>query len=225
MGDKVTGMNGWGSAKLDEVGRNKVFMTLQILTLTDLDIVFTDADNVFPRDPFRPGVNLGDMIRSQKYDFVDQQEIDKRPPRSHRLATGGGNSGFWYASVARKPKNVKTFFRAWLDRVDLIREESSKKRKDGGKTGADQPILHDIIGFLRASKGKDPDKWGFKCAALCDNQDGTHNPRTCNAPPEETFEYCYMDPYTHPTGWPDARPKEFATYHANYAHQGYPQMS
>ena len=26
MGEKVSGMNGWGSAKLDSVGRNKMFM-------------------------------------------------------------------------------------------------------------------------------------------------------------------------------------------------------
>eukprot|EP00444_Apocalathium_aciculiferum_P041317 CAMPEP_0183537544 /NCGR_PEP_ID=MMETSP0371-20130417/28992_1 /TAXON_ID=268820 /ORGANISM="Peridinium aciculiferum, Strain PAER-2" /LENGTH=165 /DNA_ID=CAMNT_0025738269 /DNA_START=30 /DNA_END=526 /DNA_ORIENTATION=+ len=40
---------------------------------------------------------------------------------------------------------------------------------------------------------------------------------TCEAAAEETLAYCNMDPIMHPTGWEDANPDEFITYHANYA--------
>ena len=55
IGEKVSGMNGWGSAKLDSVGRNKMFMVLTIMRIADLGVVFTDADNMFLGDPFAQG--------------------------------------------------------------------------------------------------------------------------------------------------------------------------
>ena len=84
-------MVGWGSAKLDSVGRNKMAMVLRIMRLTGLDVVFSDADNVFKHDPFQPMASLGDLIRSKRYDYVFQEELDKRPPKNHVCPGDGGN--------------------------------------------------------------------------------------------------------------------------------------
>eukprot|EP00931_Biecheleriopsis_adriatica_P090926 TRINITY_DN6482_c0_g1_i4.p1 TRINITY_DN6482_c0_g1~~TRINITY_DN6482_c0_g1_i4.p1 ORF type:complete len:674 (-),score=149.64 TRINITY_DN6482_c0_g1_i4:88-2109(-) len=206
LGEKVSGMNGWGSAKLDSVGRNKMFMVLTIMKLAGLGVVFSDADNMFRGDLFAEGVHLGDLIRSGKHDYVYQEELSKAPEKGHVVPGDGGNTGFFYATPKRKPKML-TFFAAVVDEVDRQREESF--RKNGERLGADQPIFWQIMQKLRATGGK-PGPGGFKCVHLC-NQ----NP-TCKAAEEDTMDYCSMDAFTHPTGW-EKCPKTAVTYHANYA--------
>ncbi|CAJ1416168.1 unnamed protein product [Effrenium voratum] len=206
MGEKVSGMNGWGSAKLDSVGRNKMFMVLTIMRLAGLGVVFTDADNMFRGDPFAKGVHLGDLIRSSKYDYVYQEELAKAPNKDHVVPGDGGNTGFFYATARRNQKMV-SFFSDVVAEVDRQREESF--RRSGERLGADQPIFWQVMQKLRSSSGKDG-PGGFKCVRLC-----KHNP-TCKAPREDTMDYCSLDPFQHPTGWEEP-PKALVTYHANYA--------
>merc|ERR1712151_613438 len=117
-------------------------------------------------------------------------------------------TGFFFAAGTRKAENVAALFRGWGATVDRIRDESMKKQKE--RLGADQPIFwNEVMNRLKA--GTAPSDWGFKCLRMCGKQP------TCNAGPEQTLDYCNMDPYTHPTGWEDARFDEVATYHANYA--------
>ncbi|CAE7330094.1 unnamed protein product [Symbiodinium sp. CCMP2456] len=175
IGEKVSGMNGWGSAKLDSVGRNKMFMVLTIMRVSGLGVVFTDADNMFRGDPFATGVHLGDLIRSEKYDYVYQEELAKAPDKGHI--------------------------------VDRQREESY--RKHGERLGADQPIFWQVVQLLRSTGGK-VGPGGFKCVKLCQQSP------TCQAPLEDTLQYCSMNAFMHPTGWEEP-PPERVTYHANYA--------
>eukprot|EP00933_Yihiella_yeosuensis_P004990 TRINITY_DN10939_c2_g1_i1.p1 TRINITY_DN10939_c2_g1~~TRINITY_DN10939_c2_g1_i1.p1 ORF type:complete len:429 (+),score=88.92 TRINITY_DN10939_c2_g1_i1:133-1419(+) len=205
-GTKVSGMNGWGSAKLDDVGRNKMMIVLQIMTLTGLDVVFSDADNMFRGDVFAKGASLGDLIRSNKYDYIYEEELAKAPAKGHVVPGDGGNTGFFYMSPRRKPHMLK-FQAHVIAEVDRIREKSFKK--SGERLGADQPIFWQVMQNLRGSGGKNG-PWGFRCVHLCNA-----NP-TCKAPPEETLDYCSMDAFQHPTGW-DSPPKELVSYHANYA--------
>ena len=206
IGEKVSGMNGWGSAKLDSVGRNKMFMVLTIMRVSGLGVVFTDADNMFRGDPFATGVHLGDLIRSEKYDYVYQEELAKAPDKGHIVPGDGGNTGFFYSTPHRKAR-VVSLFEDVVAEVDRQREEAFKR--SGERLGADQPIFWQVIQKLRSSGGQ-LGPGGFKCVRLC-----KHNP-TCVAQPEETLDYCSLDPFVHPTGW-DEPPKTLVTYHANYA--------
>ena len=134
IGEKVSGMNGWGSAKLDSVGRNKMFMVLTIMRIADLGVVFTDADNMFLGDPFAQGVHLGDLIRSGKYDYVYQEELAKAPAKDHVVRGDGGNTGFFYATP-RNNKKMISFFTDVVAEVDRQREDAF--RKSGERLGAD----------------------------------------------------------------------------------------
>ena len=206
IGEKVSGMNGWGSAKLDSVGRNKMFMVLTIMRIANLGVVFTDADNMFRGDPFARGVHLGDLIRSEKYDYVYQEELAKAPEKGHVVPGDGGNTGFFFATPLHN-KKVISLFAAVVAEVDRQREESY--RKHGERLGADQPIFWQVLQLLRATGGK-VGPGGFKCVKLCNQSP------TCQAAAEDTLQYCSMDPFMHPTGW-DEPPSERVTYHANYA--------
>ena len=206
IGEKVSGMNGWGSAKLDSVGRNKMFMVLTIMRVSGYGVVFTDADNMFRGDPFARGVHLGDLIRSEKYDYVYQEELAKAPDKGHVVPGDGGNTGFFYATPRRNQKMV-AFFGAVVAEVDRQREESF--RKHGERLGADQPIFWQVMQLLRATGGK-AGPGGFRCVKLCNQSP------TCQAPDEDTLQYCSMDAFMHPTGW-EVPPPERVTYHANYA--------
>ena len=200
IGEKVSGMNGWGSAKLDSVGRNKMFMVLTIMKImkaADLGVVFTDADNMFLGDPFAQGVHLGDLIRSGKYDYVYQEELAQAPAKGHVVPGDGGNTGFFYATPQNNKKMI-TFFTDVVAEVDRQREEAF--RRSGERLGADQPIFWQIMQKLRSTNGKI----------------GPGRNPTCKAQAEETMNYCSMNPFLHPTGWEEP-PSDLVTYHANYA--------
>jgi len=203
IGEKVSGMVGWGSAKLDHLGRNKYAVVLSIMRLSGVDVMFSDADNMFHRDPFAQGVSLGDLIRSQKYDYVYQEELQKRPDPSHVAPGDGGNTGFWYAAGSRKP-HIQTFLAVALADVDRVQASNDMH------IGADQNIFWNMFNDLRNSHGSKQGTYGFKCASFCGKS------ATCEASSEETLDYCNMDPIMHPTGWEEANPAEFVTYHANY---------
>ena len=55
---------------------NKLRSVLDVLRETNLDIVFSDADNVFKSDPFLPSLSLGSMIRSGKYEYIYGRKIE-----------------------------------------------------------------------------------------------------------------------------------------------------
>ena len=148
IGEKVSGMNGWGSAKLDSVGRNKMFMVLTIMRIADLGVVFTDADNMFLGDPFAQGVHLGDLIRSGKYDYVYQEELAKAPAKDHVVPGDGGNTGFFYATP-RNNKKMISFFTDVVAEVDRQREDAF--RRFGERLGADQPIFWQVMQKLRST--------------------------------------------------------------------------
>jgi len=202
LGTKVSDMVGWGNIKLDFIGRNKLEIAAHIITATGLDVIFTDSDNMFLQDPFRAGISLGDLIRTRKYDYIYQPELNKRPPDGYKSPGDGGNTGFWYAS-ARKPAKLAKFFRLVMSRVD--------ERLAEGHGCADQPKWWQTWNEMR--KGKQPELFGFKCARMCGQKP------TCETDSEDTIEYCGMDPRVHATGWENAGKwkGELATYHANYA--------
>lgn len=161
---------------------------------------------MFRSDPFAPGVHLGDLIRSGKYDYVYQEELQKAPSKNHVVPGDGGNTGFFYSTPKRK-KKIVSLFAAVVTEVDRQREESFKK--SGEYLGADQPIFWQVMGKLRSTGGK-KGPGGFKCVKLCNQSP------TCKASADDTLDYCSMDAFMHPTGW-EKPPKTLVSYHANYA--------
>ena len=87
-------------------------IALSVLQDAQLDLVFSDVDNVFRYDPFLPGIELGDRIRSQNYDLLFQADFPLKPDRSKKewlvprnpdteYGPGEikeGNTGFYYAA-------------------------------------------------------------------------------------------------------------------------------
>jgi len=202
VGHKVSEMVGWGNIKLDYVGRNKMMTIVQLITLTGLDVVFTDCDNVFLRDPFAPGASLGDLIRSQQYNYIYQPELHARPKEGYKSPGDGGNTGFFYAQGSKKPQKVAALFQAVVDRVD--------SHIENGKGGADQPIFWQV--FNEMLKKKDGTSL-FKCVKLCGKK------ASCQTEDADTLDYCGLDPFVHPTGWEDIEKWKdtVITYHSNYA--------
>jgi len=156
------------------------------------------------RDPFAVGVSLGDMIRSQKYDYLYQQELAKRQEPGYVSPGDGGNTGFFYVQGSKKTGNMIKLFQAVVDKVDSF--------VDNGKNGADQPIFWQEFNEMRG-RGLRGGPWGFKCVSLCGREP------SCKADEADTLNYCGLDPWLHPTGWEDIEKWKdtVATYHANYA--------
>ena len=96
---------------------NKLRSVLDVLRNTNLDIVFSDADNVFKSDPFLPSLSLGSMIRSQKYEYIYSRKIepggqkiqDLKPEEYHQEPIKG-NTGFYYVAGGRKQSIVQKIF-------------------------------------------------------------------------------------------------------------------
>eukprot|EP00438_Fugacium_kawagutii_P020615 Skav206476 [mRNA] locus=scaffold1672:270019:270729:- [translate_table: standard] len=113
---------------------NKLRTILTILQETNLDIVFTDADNVFKSDPFLPSLSLGSMIRSQKYDYIYSRKIEpggqnifKLNPEVYHQEPIKGNTGFYYVS-SRKPFLAQKMFEIgveWCDRRPSLDDQEN----------------------------------------------------------------------------------------------------
>mmetsp|Transcript_115534 Transcript_115534/g.327390 ORF Transcript_115534/g.327390 Transcript_115534/m.327390 type:complete len:207 (+) Transcript_115534:381-1001(+) len=179
-------------------------MVQEILLETRFDVVFSDADNVFIEDPFAHGDDLGDKIRSGKYQYIYQQNNECRPGKE---AIGEeveeANTGFYFVSGSQKRDGVQRLF------LGALKECVDDKKKD------DQTNFWRALRNVREGRGSA--KYGegsFACSSLC----GQGQPSPCNASSEHVLDYCEMDPLTHATGWRDAMPHEagLRTFHANF---------
>mmetsp|Transcript_27516 Transcript_27516/g.64135 ORF Transcript_27516/g.64135 Transcript_27516/m.64135 type:complete len:366 (+) Transcript_27516:34-1131(+) len=102
--------------------RSKTFNIMALNSLTSVlnvmklgfDVVFSDTDNVFLSDPFRAGISLGDLIREQKYDYIYQLNWPGPRPYTRGQEIDEGNTGFYYASLRRKPKSMNRLWEATL---------------------------------------------------------------------------------------------------------------
>ena len=96
---------------------NKIRSVADVLRMTNLDIVFSDSDNVFKSDPFLPSLSLGSMIRSGKYEYIygrkiepGGQKIQNWNPDFYHQEPIKGNTGFYYVAGARKQQIVQNVF-------------------------------------------------------------------------------------------------------------------
>mmetsp|Transcript_60320 Transcript_60320/g.186735 ORF Transcript_60320/g.186735 Transcript_60320/m.186735 type:complete len:356 (+) Transcript_60320:68-1135(+) len=193
----------------NELSCAKLRIVKDIMLTTGLDVIFSDPDNVFGRDPFGEGVSLGDKIRSRKYQYIYQQNHGRRNlPNSSDLGAevSEGNTGFYYVAGTAKAWGVQALFQAGLD-------ECARRQNIDDQTNFWQALKTVRQGDARKVYGNE----SFACADLCGKG------KTCAAADEDVLSYCEMDPWNHATGW-DVRfwngPQQIVTYHANFVGGG-----
>ena len=166
---------------------NKLRSVLDVLRETNLDIVFSDADNVFKSDPFLPSLSLGSMIRSGKYEYIygrkiepGGQKIQNLNPEVYHQEPIKANTGFYYVAGGRKQNIVQRIFEVsveWCDR---------------------RPSLDDQENFwdgLVATRNKKSTEKGYvACFRHCDND-------KCQGVNESmVLNYCDMSPWEYILG-------------------------
>jgi hypothetical protein len=82
---------------------NKLRQVLKVLESCQVNVVFSDCDNIFLRDPFR-GTELGKLIQSGQFDYIYQSNdpvySNKKRQRSRNSIPEQANTGFYYQSHA-----------------------------------------------------------------------------------------------------------------------------
>jgi hypothetical protein len=89
------------SKGFNKLSCNKLRSVLHILETCQIDVVFSDCDNVFFRNPFHH--DLGKMMQSRQFDYIYQANENALRPRGHSCLSDAtlavqGNTGFYYMS-------------------------------------------------------------------------------------------------------------------------------
>jgi hypothetical protein len=225
----VDGAHGWGHGNFTKISCNKIRMTLDLATCGGDDsqlvdgIVFTDADNIFLKNPFEH--DFGALIKSQKYDYLYQSnhEPTHGQPRTDECLLGKprkeANTGFYY--FKSQSEVYKTIAQATLDRCDLKNNKLD-----------DQSLFWQEFWNYQKEKKKQQTQnntttIGDGSANIDFHHCGLEYDNNNNDPTAvvstNVFNYCCLDPYYYPIGKHGHRQgppnKDPITYHANYAQQ------
>ena len=215
----------WGKAEgffskggFQLIACNKIRSVADMLRATNLDIVFSDGDNVFKSDPFLPSLSLGSMIRSGKYEYIYGRKIEPGNQKIQNLKLDvyhqeprKGNTGFYYVAGNRKRDIVQSVFDKGVKWCD------TRPHMD------DQENFWDALFDSRRKKKTAKDY--VACFRHCDDN------VSCDGVEEsQVFNYCDMSPWeyilgcftpasaleeprmvayhaTHVVGWPAKRNK------------------
>ncbi|CAJ1352918.1 unnamed protein product [Effrenium voratum] len=142
---------------------NKIRTVLEILRSTNLDLVFSDGDNVFKSDPFLPSLSLGSMIRSGQYEYIygrkiepGGQRIENLKPEVYHQEPIKANTGFYYVSGSPKKQSV-------VNKVFEAGVSWCNRRPDMD----DQENFWDALVHVRRQTARDKDYVG--CFRHCNN--------------------------------------------------------
>lgn len=92
-----TGASDFRSPAFNSITCNKMRVVLDILQHCKTDVVFSDVDNIFLKDPFQG--ELGSLIRSGKFDYIYQHNDPEGSASCWRGDMAEeGNTGFYYLS-------------------------------------------------------------------------------------------------------------------------------
>jgi hypothetical protein len=175
-------------------------MIKDILHNCNVDVVFSDVDDVFLRDPFQH--DLGKMILSQKYDYIYQvNDAPASHQNNHSCMTAGqsvgeGNTGFHYF---RSSKQTNVILKETLRRCDNPNNQFN-----------DQAIFW---GVMREAMHKD------KIWKHCPPHDYRSWSKP-SGPKNDVAVLCCLDPYFYRTGQrepPQREKADIVAYHANFA--------
>jgi len=179
---------------------NKLRSVLHIIEACDVDVVFSDCDNVFLGDPFQH--DLGRMIASGNFDYIYQvnDPTHSTSDRQHPCLTRGecvkeGNTGFYYMS--RRSTVMKQTIRSTLEKCARPDNELDDQ------TLFWQELRNRTTRHCTATEMDSP----VASAPKFSNSTGETPPLPPNL--------CCLDPYYYPIG---RNPSEhMITYHANFA--------
>jgi Nucleotide-diphospho-sugar transferase len=205
-GFSVSGVQG----RFNMLSCNKMRMVMKVAHDCDVDVVFSDVDNIFYHNPFEH--DLGRLIHSQRYEYIYQTNgaAPAHPLKDDCLKgkhNVEGNTGFYY--VSRMSGTMHNIVNATLERCaaadnelddqSLFWKEFHKVRRQ--RIQQETPMHHcDVPEYLEPT-----------------SQNRAH------AENSSTFNYCCLDPFYYPVGRPHPpRNSDPITYHANFVrgHKG-----
>mmetsp|Transcript_26531 Transcript_26531/g.58114 ORF Transcript_26531/g.58114 Transcript_26531/m.58114 type:complete len:509 (-) Transcript_26531:1514-3040(-) len=229
----VSGAHSWGKGNFKELSCNKVRMALQIANSCNVNVVFTDADNIFFQNPFEH--DLGRLIKSKRYDYLYQPNHPASNPREDQCLQGiprdEANTGFYYFN--HKSKTYKAIVEKTLERC----QDPGNKLDDQSTFWQEfWNIKQSITGVGKSTRTRKRSKGRRRRRRSNDDDSGIdfhhcglseyENPALDRANESaakhyDTFSYCCMDPYYYPTGDHDSKQgpsnNDPITYHGNYA--------
>ena len=221
----VSGAHGWGRGNFKGITCNKIRMALQVATSCNVNVVFTDADNVFFKNPFEH--DLGRLIKSKRYYYLYQPNDPAWNPREDQCLQGNprdeANTGFYYFS--HKSEIYKTIAESTLERCqdpnnDL--DDQSLFWQDFWNVKQNITSIATATTTAAASTSSNIDDTTFHHCTLSeyenpvfDLEDETEKKNT------GCFSYCCLDPYYYPIGKHSNKHgpsnNDPITYHSNYA--------
>lgn len=200
-GQQVAEEARFGKPNFATLACNKLRTVLKVMQKTNFDIVFTDCDNVFRRDPFRAEFSLGSMMRQGSYDYIYSRKSKPPGPKveDFHKEPDRGNTGFYYIASSKKPVGSQHIFDAGVQRCN------TRKGVD------DQENFWDTLVQFR--KGKLSDASAFQCFRHCGEKSVCQSIDDPNV-----FNYCDMSPWEYAEGSLAHASKEtrLVAYHANW---------
>jgi hypothetical protein len=214
----VSGRQGFRKGEFGKLACNKMRMVQSIAQNCDVDIVFTDVDNIFFKNPFEH--DFGRLIESQVYEYIYQSNF---PPNDGKAGTARclhgkprneGNTGFYFFN--RKSELLNEMFQNTLRRC-----EEPKNKLD------DQKLFWEELWKINKSS---PDGTFHHCDHTEHLDPSTVDLKRKKKKKKQrrrivsqhaAFNYCCLDPYFYPTGKHDPSEgpinQDPITYHANWA--------
>jgi hypothetical protein len=196
----VSGGVEFRSAGFNILSCNKMRSVLSILEDCQVDVIFSDVDNVFFHDPLQH--DLGDLVKSGAYDYIyqvnERQFLPSKSPRSHPCLAKGqlareGNTGFYFMSW--KSQTMKS----------VIAETLSTCTHPENK-------LDDQTLFWRALHRVEKGSWQH-CQVNASAPSAISLPRKDGG----NVSLCCLDPFYYPVGMGSAAdPNDLISFHANY---------
>lgn len=190
----VNGSQRYGSSDFKKLACNKLVSVLNVMEACQVDVVFSDVDNVFFKDPLDH--EFGKMIKSKQFDYVYQTyNVTDNKPRSHTCITKGelpreGNTGFYY--VSHSSGAMRKVFETAIEMCSTT-----------GTGGDDQQQKL----FWRAVHL-------VPSAHHCTEHD--FDGGFVKTPSNSSVRFCCLDPYYYPLGNERNPSQDAVTYHANW---------
>lgn len=192
----------------NEISCQKMRVVLNVIRNCQVDVVFSDVDNVFLKDPFEP--EFGKLIASRQFDYIFQLneyagDLHTMPGLVEYEFVEEANTGFYYLSKTSAIMQsviesvLDTCQTSSLDDQTLFWQEVHKRRKV-------QPD-----GTWRHCTKQD-------VTAILDAPNDATMPSLSRPFQNKTVRMCNLDPYYHPVGGlPLVHPEDASTFHANFA--------
>jgi len=176
---------------------NKMRMAHDITTKCKVNVVFSDADNIFFKNPFEH--DLGRLIRSKRYDYLYQPNHPAKEPRKDRCIQGQprkeSNTGFYYISHGNEV-------------YKRVLEATLEKCQGEGNVIDDQTLFWESFWKLKNEiEGSKKGNFHHCGSEEYDNPDVFLT--------KASFMWCCVDPYYYPIG-SGLNNRDPVTYHANW---------